>query len=92
MGGADAPQRSLTSLKDMVWRQGIATLVRMYNQSVPEREVRSRLGLLIKQFGQGKVLDAMVKAEAAEVLEPLDWMTAMLGGSKPQASKMSRWS
>src|SRR5262249_48397442 len=72
VGGADAPQAPVASLKGIVWKEGIASLVSAYNGSVSEKEIRSRLGLLIKQHGQGLVLDAIVKAETAQAIDPLD--------------------
>jgi len=80
--GADASaSQPAPSLKTIIWQQGIAWLVHTYNGAVEEKEVRSRLGRLIKECGQGRVLDALGKAEEARPLDPLDYMTAMLQGT-----------
>jgi len=76
--GADAPSEKPASLKSIVWRQGLAYLKRAYDGAVPEKDLRSRLGGLVTSHGEGLVLDALSKAEKAEVLEPLDYVTKIL--------------
>ena len=62
----------------MIWKQGLAYLKRSYNGSVPEQQLRSRVGALIKDYSEGLVLDALAKAEKAEVVDPLDYVTGIL--------------
>jgi len=85
-GGARAPEELSPSVKKLVWTAALQWIVRTYNGSVPEAQVRSRLGLLIKDHGQGRVLDAVVKAETAEALDPLDFITGVLRSSGAKAS------
>jgi hypothetical protein len=90
-GGAEAPK---VSLKEVIWKQGLAWLASVYGNDLDPAEIRSRVGKLIKDHGQGLVLDALGKAEAQGVIHPLDFMTAILTkNGKPAAKKFapSRW-
>lgn len=71
------------SLKSVIWLHGIGYLVRTYNGSKKEDHIRSRLGLLIKEHGQGMVMHALGCAEQAAAVDPLDFMTGMLRTSNP---------
>jgi hypothetical protein len=86
--GADAPSKRSASLKSVVWKQGLAYLKTAYDGSIPDKDLRSRLGALIKSHGEGLVLDALTKAEKAEALEPLDYVTGILRkpAGKPRSS------
>lgn len=83
--GAEKTAQSLPgqSLKSVIWLHGIAWLVRSYNGSKKEDQIRSRLGLLIKEHGQGLVMHALGCAEQASAVDPLDFMTGMLRTNNP---------
>jgi hypothetical protein len=89
--GAEAPPPNASSIRSVVWRQAVAYLTRAYNGSVPEKDLRSRLGVLVKEYGEGHVIDALGKAEKGEAIDPLDYATGILRqspvGKAPPARK-----
>lgn len=89
---AQAPE-AIVSFKAAIWQHGLRWLNSIYQGSIPEREVRSRLGLLVKNHGQGLVLDAMGKADDQKAIDPLDFMTAVLTRKASMAKpvKLSRY-
>jgi hypothetical protein len=87
---ANAPNEA--SLKEIIWRHAIAWLGNACG--LDEDKVRSRLGKLIKEHGQGLVLDALAKAQEAKPLAPFDYMTQILaarrGGGSTTRSDFKR--
>ena len=75
---AAASPKNSTSFKKLVWNSGIAYLVAAYNELMPEKDIRSRLGRLVKDHGEGFVLDALSKAQKAEAVDPFDYMQGIL--------------
>jgi hypothetical protein len=93
IGGAPAaaPQGGPSFLDRIIWQEGLAWLKSTYDGSTPEKDIRSRLGKLRKEYGSGKLVYALMKAQKAAPIEPLDYVTAILRGAKPKTFKPSRW-
>ena len=75
--GANAPS---ASLRQIVWRSALEYLKSVYQDSVAEAALRSRLGLLVKEHGEGFVLNAIAQAQRAEAIDPMDYAQGILAG------------
>jgi hypothetical protein len=83
--GADAPKAvSATPMKDAVWQQGLDLLNDLYKGSIPDKELRQRLGKIYSQYGAGPLLNVLVSVEKTRPIDPFTYMTKILAGSKPQ--------
>lgn len=83
--GANAPGEA-ASLRKIIWEHGISYLRKAYGGSVPEADLRSRLGKLIKDHTVGPVLSALDEAQRQEPVDPLDYVQGVLrrkGGQQP---------
>jgi hypothetical protein len=80
--GAAAP---VDEIRDTLWRQGLTWIAQQ--SDMDKSEVRSRLGKLCSQHGNGAVLEAVAAAQRDGVQFPLDWITKRLNGrANPRAS------
>lgn len=77
--GADAPKEVPATLREVLWDTCLAYLRRTYT-SIPEHQLRSRLGKMVKEVGgdEGWVLSAMNKAQKANTVDPLQYMEGIL--------------
>jgi len=78
------PERSI---RDIVWQDGLGYLKRIYVNTPPD-SLRQQLGKLVKDFGEGHVLNALAAAQKAAPLDPLNYAREILnsptrGNRKP---------
>jgi hypothetical protein len=61
-----------------VFGDGLAYLRRAYGGLMPEKDLRARVGALLRDHGDAPVLDALFKAQQASAVDPLGYMAGVL--------------
>jgi hypothetical protein len=69
-----------------VWTHALGWLRETYKEGIPESQLRSRLGKLVKDHGPGNVLTALGKAQKAEAIDPLTYATELLVATNRKTS------
>lgn len=79
-GGAKAPSQANTTrtVRQILWHECLAYFRQIYGTSMSEEKLRQRLGMMVKEYGEGEVLMAIAHAQKQETLDPINYMAGIL--------------
>lgn len=90
--GANAPSiaPAIRTVRQIVWAECLAYFRNIYGESLAEDALRARLGKMIRECGEGNLLQAISAAQKADSVDPLSYVEAALRGSRQVTKKAAK--